>query len=161
MKILKNIKHFIKGWYCKNFYSIQRLLTEFNGVCDICNKPVGFSDYGYMCREHGDIYYKTSWKFYPKFLFRLYQIKIRLKRNHLIKDGKLDDRFGYLLEIETYKIIFKIGFIPHVIYQYKVLREKRSFLDAIKGTIYGACDVKEKGFYHYRILSFAWGWKIK
>ncbi len=83
MGILK--RNPIKNWWCRNFYNhwkpkqeyCWRRLTEFKAVCDICNKPINFSDYGYMCRKHGDIYYnKTLWKYFPKFMFKIY-VKVK------------------------------------------------------------------------------------
>ena len=63
-----------KKWFTRNLYGgpvWSRHLMEFPAVCDICNTPVGWSDYGYMCKKHGDVFYKTFWKYLPKFLFKI------------------------------------------------------------------------------------------
>jgi len=73
------MKRFMYGYKIKNLLArhfwnfVPRYLCEFNGVCDICNKQVGLSDYGYMCRKHGEVYYETKWKYIPKFIFRMCQ----------------------------------------------------------------------------------------
>jgi len=77
---LKNaIKSQFKNFFCRNFYdgfsfskNCFRRLSEFDAICDICNKKLNFSDYGYMCKKHGDIYQRTNWKFAPRFVFRIY-----------------------------------------------------------------------------------------
>jgi hypothetical protein len=49
----------------------RRRLTEFAPVCDICGKHVGFSDYGYMCKTCGDVYYVVlKWIPVPKFMMK-------------------------------------------------------------------------------------------
>jgi hypothetical protein len=75
----------MKNWWCRNFYNrvnpfaeLQlRRLGEFPAVCDICNKKLNFSDYGYMCKEHAVVYYHTFWRFLPKFMFRVFKKVVR------------------------------------------------------------------------------------
>jgi len=74
----------IRGFICRNFYGVilklSRNLTEYPAICDICNKKVDFSDYGYMCKKHGDIIYETNLKILPKFILR-YLLKRKKKWN--------------------------------------------------------------------------------
>lgn len=65
----------IKGFLNKYFYSFisvkySRGYGENPAECDICGCRVGWQDYFYMCRNHGDIYYKTWRRFLPKFIWR-------------------------------------------------------------------------------------------
>jgi hypothetical protein len=92
MTKMKEVKFVVKGWLSRNFwwFTDTRRLSEYPAKCDICNCDVKLSDYGYMCRKHGDIYFdgesgepKSKWRFIPKFLFRfiyyvLYGIDIKL-----------------------------------------------------------------------------------
>ena len=64
----------IKNWFSKHLWNfLPRYLMEFKPVWDICNCHVGFSDYGYMCRPHAEVYYHTLWIYVPKFIFRLWR----------------------------------------------------------------------------------------
>ena len=63
----------MKGFINRNFYHVPfwpRRLSEYKAVCDICNKSIGFMDYGYMCIEHGDMIYKSNLGKIPKFILR-------------------------------------------------------------------------------------------
>lgn len=79
MKIQRVLINFVS----RHFYNLPfkkigtkryflRSLSRAPGICDICDVKVGFSDYGYMCRKHGDIFYQSNWKYFPKFLYRMY-----------------------------------------------------------------------------------------
>ncbi len=64
----------LRGFINRNFYFLpfwSRRLSEYKAICDICNTPVGFSDYGYMCRQHGEIIYKYNFSILPKFFLRV------------------------------------------------------------------------------------------
>ena len=84
-KTVNNLEKFkgLKSWFCRNFYDkwhpwqeyCWRKISRFKAICDICNKPVGWRDYGYMCRECGDVRYKSKWQYLPKFIFRVFHKK--------------------------------------------------------------------------------------
>lgn len=87
---------------------------------------------------------------------------IRLKKECARCDGKkIKKQNTYIIDIQTKNKEIKIGFIPHLISQYKKLRKVSGFMKALKNTVYWFCEYEVVGFYHYRILIFAIGWKNK
>ena len=66
-----------KIWFSKNVYkSSLRKFGDGPAVCDICGRDVGFSDYFYMCKDCGHIYYGTRMFILPKFVFRFLSRKV-------------------------------------------------------------------------------------